>query len=827
MSGFSNDNERPIIDRRPRNDEKPIIDRRPSSHNSSHSPVTPSTRTKTTHSGSSSNRTATYKQSSKTSASSQTVTLDDLFMDCMQTGSNTPSSSPATTGHSSANTSNNLTRGANSHLPKFLLVAVAVIAIIILIVFFTRDTSVKDFQKLLDTRDYEAAVALYNEDIAGDKEKEEEVYSSCELAILGIQESLCGGNISFDTALSYLNAFVSIENTSLAEQVHEALDDMNYISDGQARTNESLYADAISSYLLVSPEKPLYSVACTYIDTCVDQLISTAEDNASEDHLQAMLDVAGLLIVHQDFSSNVQEVEETAIRLTQKLAEEFAQNDNHQRAVVVVQHSRNVFADNQELDTMFSNYLLQYEQSVSAQVDGLVSNNDYASAHTLIDQVLAEYPDNQAFLNLQQSVVEKQAVYAKQVSDQVNSYVAAEDYTAAFDLIAQVRKADSENSVYEDLEQTTLKAYETFVSNQVQDLVGKNDYSSALSLIEQALKNHPNNQCFLELKTSVEEAKIAYEKKVSEYTNKEVDFVRHDASIASEDEVDTFKLTATVSGYYRFYVDNMVSGFEVNLYVYDDQDGELEGSQKYGLASGEGITVYLSSNHTYSIKVKQYSSTGEYRLNIGQPKPMVDISLCNTVYDSIQYTDQRNWYQFTSDVTGYYRFKLTNMVNGFEPNMYIYDDLDYVVAQQKYGIAINEGVTAYLEKGRTYEIAIRQYEGSGSYELVIGKQKPRSTLEENVNFTDEITFVDQINYYNFTPSKSGTYVFQLSGMQNSVEMNMFVIDSLNYTLGSNKYGVASGESITATLTAGETYTIEVTQYNGTGSYTLRAYYKTS
>ena len=802
MSGFSNDNERPIIDRRPHNDEKPIIDRKQSSHKSTHSPAT--SFPKTTHSGSTGSHTPSYKPSSTTSGPKQTAT-----------------------GYSSNNTGNTSTGNSNPQWFKYLPIAAAAIVVILLILFFTRDTSVNDFNKLLDAGDYEAAVALYNEEIAGDKEKEDEVYSNCELALLSIQESFGSGNISFDTAHSYLKAIASIENTSLAEQVRKALDDMAHISDGQAHTNEGRYADAIDCYLLIDPEKPLYKASCTYIATCVDQLVGAAEDNANEDHLQAMLDVAELLITHQDFAAKVQEVEETAVRLTQKLAEEYAQGDNHQQAMTLVQNSRNVFAENQELGAMFNDYLQQYEKYVSAQVDGLVSSNDYASARTLLEQVVAEYPDNQAFLNLQKSLGEKQAAYAKQISDQVSGYITAGDYSAAFDLIAQVRKADPENSVYEDLEKTTLKAYETYISNQVQTLVGKNDYAAALSLVEQALKAYPANQSFLELKTSVEEAKATYEKKVSELTNKEVDFVQHEASIANENEVDTFKLTTTVSGYYRFYVNNMVSGFKVNVFVYDDQNGEQEGSSSYGLENGEGITVYLSGNHTYSVKVKQYRNTGAYRLNIGQPKPMVDISLCNTVYDSIQYTDQRNWYKFTPEVTGYYRFKLTNMVNGFEPNMFIYDDLDYVVAKQEYGIAIDEGVTAYLEKGRTYEIAIRDYHGSGSYELLIGKQKPRSTLEENVNFTDEITFVDQRNYYNFTPSKSGTYEFKLTGMRNSVEMNLFVVDSLNYTLGKNEYGVASGESVTANLTAGETYTIRVTYYRGTGSYTLRASYKTS
>ena len=475
MSGFSNDNERPIIDRRPRRDEKPIIDRK-----------------------SSSNQTATFDNLFTDDF------RDDFFAEFNQTGSGTPISKPATTGHYSTNAGNNSTGGSNSNLSKYLLIAVAVIAVILSIVFFTRDTSVNDFNKLLDAGDYEAAVAMYNEEIAGDKEKEDEVYSNCELAILSIQESFGNGNISFDTAQSNLNAIAGIENSLLADQVSEVLDDMTHISDGQAHTNEGRYADAVDCYLLIDSEKPLYKASCTYIATCVDQLVGTAEDNANEDHLQAMLNVAELLMTHQDFASKVQEMEGAAVRLTQKLAEEYAQGDNHQQAMTVVQYSRNVFAENHELDAMFNDYLQQYEKHVSAQVDELVSSNDYASARTLLEQMLAEYPDNQAFLNLQKSVAEKQAVYEKQIGDQVNGYVAAGDYTAAFDLIAQVRKADPENSVYEDLEQTTLKAYETYISNQVQTLVGKDDYSAALSLVEQTLKAYPANQCFRELKTEIQ-----------------------------------------------------------------------------------------------------------------------------------------------------------------------------------------------------------------------------------------------------------------------------------------------------------------------------------
>lgn len=712
---------------------------------------------------------------------------------------------------------------SSKSIKKFVAacVAMVVLGLILVIAVIAGNSPANKVRRSVDAGNYEKAVQVYNERIAGDEKKEEAVNTDFEALIVFIQESFINGNMSVDEAMSSLNVICGIENEMLTSQADDTIKDIANISDGHTQWKAGARSKAINMYLRVAEDKKLYTAACGYIDSCAEELLDVAVREKNDVYLRELLDVVGLLSDRQEFGALVKEIDTVIVRLTHSIAEEFAQNGDYQNAMAIAQNSLNVCADNQELKAIITEYQLQYEQFITSQVMERLAGKDYVSAVSLVVEALNVDADNEVFLDLQTSVV------AKYICDQVNSYVASEDYTKAFELIAQVCKADSHNDVYKNLEQTTLKSYESFVSDKAQAFVSKNDYTSAITLVEVALKDYPDNQRFLELKTSLEEAKVAYEKKVSEFTNKDVEFIQYDGSISAEDEIDTYKLTTKVSGQYRFDVNNMISGFKVNLYIYDDQNGELEASSSYGLVNGEGITVYLSGNHTYSVKVKQYRNTGTYRLNIGQPKPMVDISLCNTVYDSIQYTDQRNWYKFTPEVSGYYRFKLTNMVNGFKPNMWIYDDLDYVVEKQEYGIAIDEGLTAYLEKGRTYEIAIRDYRGSGSYELLIGKQKPRATLEENVNFTDEITFVDQRNYYNFTPTSSGTYVFELTGMRNSVKMNLFVVDSLNYTLGKNEYGVASGECITANLIAGETYTIRVTHYRGTDAYTLRAYYQNS
>ena len=65
------------------------------------------------------------------------------------------------------------------------------------------------------------------------------------------------------------------------------------------------------------------------------------------------------------------------------------------------------------------------------------------------------------------------------------------------------------------------------------------------------------------------------------YTAKKVNFITYNGSINSEEQTDSYDLAASVSGFYRFYMSDMVNGFEVKAYVYDSDGNEIGGT--YGL----------------------------------------------------------------------------------------------------------------------------------------------------------------------------------------------------------------------------------------------------
>ena len=93
---------------------------------------------------------------------------------------------------------------------------------------------------------------------------------------------------------------------------------------------------------------------------------------------------------------------------------------------------------------------------------------------------------------------------------------------------------------------------------------------------------------------------------------------------------------------------DMVNGFEVKAYVYDSDGNEIGGT--YGLGNDEGFTCELEKKNNYIIKVMNYSNTGNYTLNIGQPKKSVDITNFDVINDYIEYTEQQNNYTFVPSI---------------------------------------------------------------------------------------------------------------------------------------------------------------------------------
>lgn len=104
-------------------------------------------------------------------------------------------------------------------------------------------------------------------------------------------------------------------------------------------------------------------------------------------------------------------------------------------------------------------------------------------------------------------------------------------------------------------------------------------------------------------------------------------------------------------------------------------------------------------------------------------------------------------------------------------------------------------------------------------DLTIGAPKAAVDVSEYNVITDSIDFKRQSNLYTFV-AKEASYAFIMSGAKdNYTDISVEVLNRLGETVASNGY-FSNGDSFTAELTVGETYTIRVNDNDGVTPYTI-------
>ncbi len=293
----------------------------------------------------------------------------------------------------------------------------------------------------------------------------------------------------------------------------------------------------------------------------------------------------------------------------------------------------------------------------------------------------------------------------------------------------------------------------------------------------------------------------------------------YNGSISGEKQVDEYPFTAQYDGRYRAEISGLYNDTNVELHLCDENGEDIE-YDTY-CENGEGITVKeLLAGHNYTVKVKQHRGFSDYSLSIGMQKETVDITGYTVVSDSVEYKDQRNVYTFKIPVDGRYRFEMSGMQNGTRVELYMFNDLGETVDSDTY-CENDEGITVKdLKAGDEYQIQIRQKNEFSSYNLNIGYQKETVDITEQSMVSDSVEYKDQRNVYEFKIPVDGRYRFELSGMQNGTNVELYMFNELGETVESNNY-CKNGDGITVKdLKAGDEYAIQVRQKSGFSDYSL-------
>lgn len=288
-------------------------------------------------------------------------------------------------------------------------------------------------------------------------------------------------------------------------------------------------------------------------------------------------------------------------------------------------------------------------------------------------------------------------------------------------------------------------------------------------------------------------------------------------SLAYTNQCNIYKFKATSDGSYRFEITDMQNDASVYLYLYNEL-GELLDAN-ITCHNEQGITKELSAGD-YVIEVEHKAAFTPYKINIGYPKSIVDISEYTLVDDKMEYTDQVNLYKFIPRFDGCYRFELAEMQNKMAVQLYMYNSLGEFVASDTYCGENGEGITVYnLQAGEEYEIEITQLEEMGSYSLVIGKQKERVEVTADTIINDSMEFKDQQNKYLLSVKKEGTVTIKLSNMQSKMVVGLFVYDELGYEVKADEYVINGDEILIQNCSAGD-YEIQIRECDNVGEYTM-------
>lgn len=274
--------------------------------------------------------------------------------------------------------------------------------------------------------------------------------------------------------------------------------------------------------------------------------------------------------------------------------------------------------------------------------------------------------------------------------------------------------------------------------------------------------------------------------------------------VSFKDQKNIYSFTAPVTGRYHFELTDYNSGTGFRMLMWDKYENNIMDSWS------ESATVNLDAGETYEFQIRQDEKIGSYVLNIGFQKESVDLTNVTVLYDSIEYTDQKNVYTFTAHVAGRYHFELSEYKNGVSFRMMMWDKYENNIMD-----SWTESATVDLEAGETYEFQIRQDEGFYSYKLNIGLQKETVDITGYDIITDSVAFEDQKNVYLFTPSTAGTYTFSLGDFDASCSVRLLVWD--NYE---NNIMDTYNEGGTINLESGITYEIQIRQDESFGSYKL-------
>lgn len=293
---------------------------------------------------------------------------------------------------------------------------------------------------------------------------------------------------------------------------------------------------------------------------------------------------------------------------------------------------------------------------------------------------------------------------------------------------------------------------------------------------------------------------------------------------------NSYTLVPSVSGEYCFSVSGMPEGFNCRIQVRNAAGNSISNGYWYSqYGNNEGQTVTLNAGQAYTICIRESGYRGTYCFDVAMYKQVGDISAAFAVDDSIQFLNQRNLYTFVPTRTASYAFGISGIPEGYAYRIRILNPAGNAISNYYWYDACSneESVSVNLTAGQKYTVIVRPagmlY---GAYRLDVGTYRAPIAVTEDDSFTDVISFRLQRNLYTFTAASDGRYSIQLSGMPEGYSYYVRIENAAGQSVGRGYSDgtYSNGESLSADLVGGQTYTVIVWQYASyLSEYSLRIF----
>ena len=587
-------------------------------------------------------------------------------------------------------------------------------------------------------------------------------------------------------------------NSSVEASLNTA---QNYIEDGN-------FDEAIALMKSVPEEASRYSDAQYYIVKATEgkenKYLEKAENAVEEgDYKKAITilnDGMESLGESEDLSSKENDYIDDYVERAIEDAQDKMDADDYQGGIAMLGSVKEFLSefnvDISNVDNKINEITDAAKNNILSKASEMASDGDYDTAISLLTDSMEVYGDEgegeigQALTSIHQAKI------ASKIGD-ANKLIEEADYDTAISLLTELENEYGSDSE-EEIGQALTSARQAKITSKVEEankLIEEADYDTAISLLIELREKYgrgSENEIENALKKARESKAISEVNEIAAKGNAEdtIKFVL--------DMDDSFREVEEIDALYTNAVETYV------LAAVEECDKEIE-AENYSTA-GEIVdnalkllpkNKMLNEKHNIieGIKIEKEGFTGYMKIS-----------------------EQEDSFTFTTPVAGRYRFDLSDdnadarlAVNVFDQN-----------GEHKAGDVLKngQGINADLEADIPCKVVISYYDGTTNYTLKIGMPAPTIQLENlDEELEGEITYIGQIDQYEFTTTREGTYRFDLTDNNAEARYYMTLVDQRNNTIFNDSYRGDTGA--TAKLEAGVTYVFSVYQKENLAKYWVK------